>query len=209
MSVTIEISVVDESVSARLANIQGVLSDPSGLLREAAGDVKEFVQLYHEGFNWRGDHYISGQFSGQFQKQVAEDWQEPVMRSNNEAAVVNTDPYLSHKITGGTILPIKGRYLTIPLISEAKGLSPREYEGFTGETLFFAKTHGPGGGGVLAHNVLQTKGRGKGVFNIVPVYALATSVTQEPWPGAMPPLEDIQAVLDKAFAIELESVLTS
>jgi hypothetical protein len=162
----------------------------------AGAEVKEYVQLYHEEFDgrWRGAGYMNGPRSGQWEKDVAADWQSPVPVDANTVSIVNTHPHLSHKIEGGTIRPVNAGALTIPLIPDAKGLSAREYEAASGNKLFAVK-------GVLAH-----KGDGN---EIVPVYALKQSVTQGPWPGAMPAQEDLQAVFDKAVAIELAPVLAS
>lgn len=170
----------------------------------AAEGVKQFVQLYHQEFDglWRGDHYMSGVKSGQFEESVATSWLDPVLIDTNTASVVNTNPILAHKITGGPITPKNSTYLTIPLVPEAKGFLAREYEEATGNTLFFAKTHGPGGGGVLARNRLE-----RGTFNLVPIYALVTSVDQAPWPGAMPPQEEIQAIFESAFISNLDSAI--
>jgi hypothetical protein len=194
MSVTIEISVTEDTVTAKLASLDGFFSEPGAKLLEAAYAVKEFVQVYHEEFGtrWRGSHYMSGPVSGRWETEVAADWQPPFMVDGNTASVLNTNPTLVHKILGGTIVPVSASMLTIPLVPEAKGIRAAEYEEFVGEKLFRAK------------NVLATKGSGN---DIVPIYALVSSVDQGPWPGAMPPQEELQTIFDKAFEIELDTVL--
>ena len=196
MSVTIDITIDEDVVQTRLTRLEGFLSQPEIPLLHAGAEVKEFIQLYHEEFDgkWRGAHYMSGPRSGQWEKDVAADWHDPVAIDANTVKIVNTHPHLAHKITGGTIRPVNAGALTIPLIPDAKGLSAREYEAASGNRLFIAKS------------VLAYQGDDK---ELVPVYALKQSVTQEPWPGAMPAAEDIQTVFDKAIAIELEPILTS
>lgn len=196
MSVVIDISIDEGAVTAKLDRLDGFMSEPGVSLLQAGYEVKNYIQLYHEDFDgkWRGSHYMSGPRSGQWEKDVAADWQPPFAVDANTVSIINTHPHLAHKITGGTITPVHAGALTIPLIPEAKGISAREYEASSGNKLFIAK-------GVIAH-----KGSGE---EIVPVYALKQSVTQEPWPGAMPPQDELQSIFDKAFAIELEPILAS
>ena len=72
-------------------------------------------------------------------------------------------------------------YLTIPLIEEAHGRRVRDYE------LAFGKLFKPKGKRVLMEKGEDGKARS--------VYALLKSVTQRPWPDALPPDE----VLGGAF----------
>lgn len=196
MSVTIDISIDQDTVTAKLESLDTFLTDPALALLAAGYEVKTFVQTYHEEFGerWRGGNYMAGPVSGRWENEVAADWLPPVPVGANEVSIVNNNPTLAHKITGGTITAKNVQFLTIPLIPEAKGIRAAEYEAFTGNKLFPVK-------GVLAH-----KGAGD---EIVPVYALKRSVTQGPWPGAMPPTEELQGVFDRAFAIELEPILIS
>lgn len=187
MSVTIDISVTQDTATAKLEELGRWTGDPETLLMYAAHEIKDFVQAYHAEFDgrWRGDHYMSGPRSGQFEVSVADSWQEPIMVDPSTAMVVNTHPFLSHKITGGTITPKNAKMLTIPLVPEAKGVSAREFS----EALFIPKgkrilaMHGPGG-------------------EIIPIYALVASVDQAPWPGAMPPQEELQAIFDQVFEVK-------
>lgn len=195
MSVTIEVTIDESLLDAKLTAMDNFLLDPSRLAFSAGQAVKEYVQLYHEEFHtgWRGDHYLSGPVSGRWETEVAADWQSPIMVDANTVLIENTNPTLAHKITGGTIVPVNASALTIPLVGEAKGIRAAEYETFTGNKLFHPK----------GKNILATEINGE----LVPIYALRQSVSQEPWPGAMPEVEAIQAIFDESFAIELGTVL--
>lgn len=201
MSLTIDISIDKDTATGRLDALGAICDNPGEQLRAAATAVYEFVKEYHINFGskWRGDHYMAGPKSGQWQGEVAFDWQPPRLiteGSDATAIVENTHPHLRHKIEGGTIVPTSAGALTIPLVPEAKGISATEYAASHGVELFPIK-------GVLA--TVGTSG-GK-VHDIVPIYALKPSVTQEPWPGAMPPDEEIRDVFAAAFQLQLEPVL--
>ena len=77
MSVTIDITIDEDVVQTRLTRLEGFLAQPEIPLLHAGAEVKEFIQLYHEEFDgkWRGAHYMSGPRSGQWEKDVASDWQ--------------------------------------------------------------------------------------------------------------------------------------
>ena len=94
------------------------------------------------------------------------DWKAQEMTSRS-SVLMNRWPGLAHKVTGGTIRPVRAKRLAIPLVPAAHGLSPRTY-GKTIAPLF------PMG------NSLAPRG-GK------PAYALAREVTHRPWPDALPP----------------------
>lgn len=191
MSVAIEIFISQDTVTAKLAELDHFADDPSAALLIAGEGVRDALQLYHEelGTRWRGDHYMSGPVSGQWEHRVAESWQPPIELDSHTVTVTNIDPTLAHKITGGTISAKGSGALTIPLVPEAKGVPAREFP----KKLFIPK-----GTSVLAY---------KDGDGFVPVYALAASVNQGPWPGAMPQQEELQAIFDAAFAIELEPML--
>jgi hypothetical protein len=197
MSVTIQITVDEGALDAKLVALDDFLLDPGRRAFSAGQAVKEFVQLYHEEFHtgWRGDHYLTGPVSGRWETEVAADWQSPIQLDANTVLIENTNPTLAHKITGGTIVPVNAGMLTIPLVGEAKGIRAAEYETFTGNKLFHPK----------GKNILATKIDDE----LVPIYALRSSVSQEPWPGAMPDIETLQGIFDESFQIELGTVLGS
>lgn len=83
---------------------------------------------------------------------------------------INTDGF-SHKITGGTISAKRAKFLTIPIVPEAHGLSAKTYSK-TIKPLFRVK-----------NLLVQEEKDG----NIKPIFVLKKSVTQKAWKGALPP----------------------
>jgi hypothetical protein len=195
MSLSIDISIEQDTATIRLDAIGALCENPGEQLRAAAIAVYEFVKEYHIEFGsrWRGDHYMAGPKSGEWQQAVADAWQPPTLLDESSAIVENTHPHLAFKIEGGTIVPVSAGAITIPLVPEAKGVSAAEYAASQGVELFAVK------------GVLATKGESPG--EIVPIYALKQSVTQAPWPGAMPPDEEIRDVFAAAFQLQLGNVL--
>lgn len=78
---------------------------------------------------------------------------------------------LSHKVTGGTIRAKRKKFLTIPIDPRAHGLRAKDFQRNIAP-LFRVKN-------ILA--MQESDGRVKGI------YALKKSVTQAPWPNALPP----------------------
>jgi hypothetical protein len=79
----------------------------------------------------------------------------------------------SHKVTGGTITARRAKFLTIPIVPEAHGLTARTYSR-TIAPLFAVK-------GVLAQADENSP------TGIKPVFVLKKSITQKPWRNALPP----------------------
>ena len=79
---------------------------------------------------------------------------------------------LAHKVTGGTIRAKRKKFLTIPVHPKAHGLDART----------FSRTIAP---------LFQAKGMlmfaDKKTGDVQAAYALKKSITQQPWPGALPP----------------------
>ena len=142
------------------------------VLQLGGQNVVAFLREYHSKMDWRGANYLGGgATAGSFAKAVVNGWQEPQIGSSG-VSIVNNFGLLSWKVTGGTITPRTARALTIPLVATAKGVAARQYP----EPLF------------RAGNALCVKLGNK----VKAVYALKRSVTQKPWPGAMPPNEQIE-----------------
>jgi len=79
----------------------------------------------------------------------------------------------AHKVTGGTITARRAKFLTIPIIPQAHGLSAASYSN-TISKLFAVK-------GVLAQADKNSP------TGIKPVFLLKKSITQKPWRNALPP----------------------
>lgn len=95
----------------------------------------------------------------------------------------------SHKVTGGTITAKRKKFLTIPVIPEAHGLTAKTYSKSINR-LFAVK-------GVLAEAYDNEKG-------FRPVFVLKKSVTHKPWRGALPPEK---SYLDAFSNGALESII--
>jgi hypothetical protein len=144
----------------------------------------EFLKDYHSKMDWKGDRYLgAGPNSGQFARDIVEGWQAPVRSGQNTATVVNTDGLLAWKVTGGTISAQNVQYLTIPVVADAKGVPARAYP----QKLFRA-------GNALCIKLGQ---------QVQAIYALKQSVTQQPWPGAMPDDAELEKVFYNAVRSEL------
>jgi hypothetical protein len=179
----VEVKVNLNPVNALFRRLLGFSPVQSGAL---AG--WQFLRDYHSKMDWKGDRYLgAGPNSGQFARDIVMGWQPPVMAGKNQATVVNTDPLLAWKITGGPIYAQNAQYLTIPVVPEAKGIPAREYP----DKLF------------RAGNALCIK-----LGNQVrAIYALKQSVYQQPWPGAMPDDADIQAAFVGKVRVELTETI--
>lgn len=88
------------------------------------------------------------------------------------ASFVNGTVGLAHKVTGGTIRAKRKKFLTIPVDPKAHGLDAKTFA-HTIAPLFQAK-------GMLMYVDEQTA-------DVKAAYALKKSITQRPWPGALPP----------------------
>lgn len=115
------------------------------------------------------------------------------------------------QLYGGTITPTGGRkFLTIPLIKEARGLRVSAYEQLTGKKLFrlpgtrvLVERSGSGDRSLVAGAKVGIRGKGgvyrevgiRGRSQIRAVYALKASVTILPDPRALPPAESLVTAL--------------
>lgn len=101
------------------------------------------------------------------------------------------DGSLRHKIRGGTITAKNAGALTIPLVPEAHGRRAADYRSEIGELFTIpnksALFEAVEGGGVRA------------------VYALRQSITQDPWPDAIPAGEELAA----AYSVKFMDVLAA
>lgn len=99
-----------------------------------------------------------------------------IKSSTAKGATIENDTIgLSHKITGGTITAKRKKSLTIPVIPEAYNQSAKDFSRNV-SPLFRVKN-------ILAYSVDD----GSGGKTIKAAYVLKKSVTQAPWPGALPP----------------------
>jgi hypothetical protein len=98
---------------------------------------------------------------------------------------------LAHKVTGGTIRAKRKKFLTIPVDPRAHGLTAKTFSR-TIAPLFQAK-------GMLLYVDEQTA-------DVKAAYALKKSITQRPWPGALPP---VASYLDAFVTETLDSLIST
>jgi hypothetical protein len=185
----ISVKITPNAQLTTLLRGSSMLAGPA-VMQRAGQAVTDYLRRYHSNFGnaWRGYRYMSPSLG--FADKVVAGWQNPVV-SGNRVTITNTFGLLKHKVTGGTISPVRAQYLTIPLISEAKGKTVAEYRAGTSTPLFQA-------GMALCQKI---GGR------LTAVYALSKGVSQEPWPGAMPPDEAMALVFTMAVNQEIARLL--
>lgn len=198
--IQIEVNVTD-GASQALRNIINSLSGSKLTeLNEVGGRAAVNAAIkYHREFDqaggWRGKRYL-GSAKGQgssFGADVARGWH---FQSSDKggAIIANNADYYTFKVRGGTITPKRAKFLTIPLIREAAGLYASVYQQNTGRRLFRPK-----GKDVLMERTEDGKARS--------VYALVKSVTQRPWPRAVPDKDLIASAFVNRWKAELAKLI--
>lgn len=171
MQIIVNITVSPE-LQVKLDRLENVAPE---LLEIGGRAVFDFLRDYHSKMDWKGSNWFPGPYSGEFAENVVKGWQEPVL-SGNTVTILNTFGLLAWKVSGGTIAPKRAKALAIPLIPWARGVTASDYGAMRGQELFRE-----------GNALFQVIGR-----KVEAVYALARSVSQKPWPGAMPPEENIR-----------------
>lgn len=194
--ITVQVNVTDNASPALAALISSLTGPQATRLNEQAGlAARNAATKYHrefdQGTGWRGDRYLgpSRPGSGNFGSDVARAW--ALASFTSDGAVISNDAkFYRQKVEGGTIVPIRANFLTIPLIPEASGIRASVYQENSGKRLFRPK-----GKNVL----MESTGRG----TVRAVYALVRSITQAPWPNALPPAETIAAAYTDQYRTSL------
>ena len=115
----------------------------------------------------------AGRKKTQWWRHIPNSW-SPISASSNGVTLRSKGVIgFSHKVTGGTITAKRAKFLTIPIVPEAHGLTAKQYSR-TIAPLFIVK-------GVLAQADENSP------TGIKPVFVLKKSVTHKPWQGALPP----------------------
>jgi hypothetical protein len=114
-----------------------------------------------------------GRKKTQWWRKVADSWS--IMGASGSGVTLRSKDVdgFAHKVTGGTITARRAKFLTIPIIPQAHGLSAASYSN-TISKLFAVK-------GVLAQADKNSP------TGIKPVFVLKKSITQKPWKNALPP----------------------
>jgi hypothetical protein len=112
----------------------------------------------------------------------------------SQTVIANNADFYAFKVRGGTITPKRAKFLTIPLIREAAGLYVSRYQQNTGRRLFRPK----------GKDVLMERTEGGTARS---VYALVKSVTQGPWPRAVPDEDLIAGAFVSRWKSELAELI--
>lgn len=166
--------------------------------RESGEYLRDYLASWYD--NKGREHWVNnslpthgpGRMSTGWFSNIARKW---FLSSADASGAVITNPdedgSLRHKIRGGTITAKNAGALTIPLVPEAHGRRAADYRSEIGELFTIpnksALFEAVEGGGVRA------------------VYALRQSITQDPWPDAIPASEELAA----AYGIKLMDVLAA
>ncbi len=211
--IEIEVNVSGEA-SAVLRRVIDSLTGPEAAeLNEVGGRAAaQAAAKYHREFDQRGGWRGTGGGGSRFGADVAAGWHF-LIADRTGALIYNDADHYGHKVRGGTIRAKRVRFLTIPLVPEAKGLRVETYVQNTGHRLFtipgrHALFERAGGGESV---IRRTQGRHQDgsmerlrrKAGIRAVYALVRSVTQPPWPGALPPDQLVTDAFTKAWRGEL------
>jgi hypothetical protein len=175
----LRVSVKTSGLNAALSSMIKLQSPQMRRKAIAAGahEAETVVQAYYQNrgrnlwTNGVGPTHGAGRRVTQWWRGT-EEW--TVKSSNATGAVLENDHIgLSQKITGGTIRAKRKKFLTIPIHPQAHGLTAKQFSR-TIAPLFIIK------------GALMMAGENKG-DKPIGVFALKKSVTQKPWPGALPP----------------------
>jgi len=115
----------------------------------------------------------AGRKKTQWWRHVAGSWGSVGASSNGVTLRSKGAIGFTHKVTGGTITARRAKFLTIPIVPEAHGLTAKQYSKRIAP-LFAVK-------GVLAQ-VDESSPTG-----IKPIFVLKKSKNFDPWKGALPP----------------------
>lgn len=175
--ITTTVSVTDKASPAMKQFIAGLTGAESESLNKAGGAgavdaAREYHATFDQSGGWRGKRYLgSGAEGSHFGSEVTVGWNLRAVTMGG-ATIANNATYYAFKVSGGTIRPTGGRkYLTIPMIAEARGVRALDYSTRSGHKLFTI----PG-----RNALFEWKPDG-----LRAVYALVRSVTMGPWKNAV------------------------
>ena len=199
--IQIKVEVTDGASPMLKRAIAALRGNQSAQLNEQGGrEAVNAAVTYHRDFDksggWRGKRYLGSASDGSsYGSEVAEAWS---FQSSDErgATIANNARFLKFKSTGGTVTPKRTKYLTIPMIAEARGRSAANYEVFARKNLFTIKGK---------HALFEKKEDG----GLRAVYALVKSVTHQPWPGALPPNDLVADAFMNRYRRGLMEILQS
>ena len=207
--ITISITADAAATNAFLVRVEGELRRPKSLNDRLGRRLEKELKAHFKARN--AEPNKMGAQKTNFWAGVRTDTVLTDVSDAGATVTIGADSHFRIHLLGGTVKPIRGKFVTIPLIKEARGISARTYERESGRKLFRIK-----GGRVLMERnesgdrslisrqkpTMRTKS-GYKVFNLGPrmrvrsVYALATEATIKRDPRALPPQADLAAALQE------------
>jgi hypothetical protein len=193
--ISITVNLNAEESDRLIGDLISSLTGPKAAELNAIGGraAQQAAAKYHREFDqnarWRGTRYLgpSKVDGSAFGADVARGWKFDA--SDRTGADISNDArHYAFKVRGGTITPKRAKFLTIPLVPDAKGKYAADFVRDTGLKLFQPR----------GKRVLAVKD-GKGIRSI---YALVASVTLAPWRNALPPSRMLADAFGKAVLAE-------
>lgn len=210
--INIQVTASAGDVRAFLVNVTGTLTKRRELNEALAIRLRRELKEHFQVKNYEPNKMNAPKSNFWNQVAAATDIAEV---TETGATVSVAEKRFNIQLFGGTILPKTAKFLTIPLIAEARGKFASDYEKdnkrrlFTipGKRALFEQTNE--GTGQYAPNGLKGRVRGKNrsfsvslaaKTNIRAVYALARKATIKADPTALPRTEDLLAALQEEAA---------
>jgi hypothetical protein len=194
-----------------LVSVAGKLEHPRALNADLADCLKDELLKHFDARNQEPDK--RGWPKSNFWAKAARLTKVKEVTDTGATVQVGADAHVRIHVLGGTIKPTGGRkFLTIPLIKEAKGVKAADYEKYTKRKLFrlpgskvlVERTEDGTQSTLRAEKPTLRTRAGYKVFNlgpgmrVRPVYALAEQAVIPKDPRALPPRAELASVLQEA-----------
>lgn len=209
--ISISITADAREATAFLVKITGQIRQPRKLNAALAARLEDELKSHFDSRNSEPNK-MGAEKTG-FWANVAQNTATTEIRDDGATVSIGSDTHFRIHLLGGVIKPTGGRkYLTIPLIKEARGIRARVYEQTTGRKLFRpgnarvlmerstegAVSSDSGTTGIIRTKTGFRKINIRGKSRLRAVYALATQVNITKDPNALPPREQLAAALQDA-----------
>lgn len=204
IAITITTTGLDESREF-LVTVQGEIRRPKALHDALGRRLARELQGHFRARNQEPN--AMGAKKTNFWKQVADATIMTQATETGAVVTVGADTHFRIHFLGGTVKPKRGKFLTIPLIKEARGMRAAEFERASGHKLFrvggvLMERTGEGDRSMVSASrpTMRTRA-GYRTFNlgarvrVRPVYALATQAVIPKDPEALPPAAKLVAAL--------------
>lgn len=189
-----------DGVARLVRRLETALTDPDNLALVLGKTGVEFTKTHFRALDAEFPNKLGGRRQ-HFWRGVGDTVQHPVIGPASVRIVI-AHPIIAHKAglgpAGGRIVPKGKKWLAIPVVKEAYGLSPRSYDNGGNRKLTFVKISD-----VRAVLLERLAGARRGEKRWRVVYALRKSVNQRPFPRALPDPDKMAAALGKAGADHL------